>query len=232
MKWRSPSLGIVVAVLFVGAGILIGRELFGGGVPPKEVAKIARATGDSAVTAYRKDVEAIVPALRDSVKFYKAEARVAARVVVERDTVRITDTITVTPVVDTVTGVQRIPFPSYQDRGITLAETLSVHPPIPDSTQFTRRIVLGFDPDSLSIALLRLPNGLDRITTHAEGMGISTSVLNAAQKPPPSSGTLETAWGAARVGGCVATGWGVAEENELVVLAGGVICLLGLLVGG
>lgn len=165
--------------LFV-AGLMVGCE----GTKREASAAYSRLAHqyDSAVVELvsAKQVAATVPALKDSIKFYQGKPEAAARIAVKRDTVRLIDTLA--PSVDSLTD--SLTFPPASRDGITVLERLAFTPPIPP-TRITRLLAVATDPDSISVALLRTPDGLTRFVAAAERDGIRLQVVDAAGIQPP-----------------------------------------------
>jgi hypothetical protein len=165
-----------------------------------DAADAARAGGDSAVTAYRSQaaLDAMAnanAALADSLARYQAKARVVAKVVVTRDTVTVRDTVwlAATTSADTSTGdTATVVVPPAVADGVEIHETLRVTPATARVQRASLSVVIH--PDTLALALLRLPNGLDRLVA-VGGPDTRARVLDAAQvRPGPSTAQKALTW--------------------------------------
>lgn len=221
----------VLAVAFFG-----GRCSAAAGVSPEAAAELARHAGDSAVTSYRKSIASVIGGLEDSVKHYKAEAQAGAKIVIRRavltreDTAKIvaamptcdsTSRRTLTPCVpraDTAT----VPLPEVRDTGgVAIAETLRVAPP---PVFLTRRLALRFEPDTLLVAFLRTPEGLNRFTAIGTRAGLKVSVADAAAVAPPKERHGPGLLDVLGAGSCLAGGWAAAKEAVGPALGAGAAC--------
>jgi hypothetical protein len=177
MKWLVAA-GLVLAC-FV-AGLMVGCER------TKRQASVAYSRlahqYDSAVVELvsARDVAAIVPVLQDSIRTYAGRIQYSTRIVIRRDTVRLIDTLAVDSLTDSVT------FPPVTRDGITVLERLTFAPPIPP-TRISRALGVAVQPDTLSLALLRMPDGLLRFIAAAERTGVRLQVVDAAGIQPPKA---------------------------------------------
>lgn len=175
---------------------------------------------DSAVVRYG-DVDAAAAQLRDSLAYYHATPRVVTRLVQTRDTVR--DTVEVFTV-DTLAGgpdTTLVTFAPQTQAGVTLDARLRIWPrPLPQ-TMYRLDYRIGFQPDTLLLALARTPEGLDRIVATAVNTGQALRVLDAVQEPPPRvSPVLQ----GLRVGSCLLAGFGIGSERWTLAGAGAAGC--------
>lgn len=227
----KPGVWVVLGVVIVAAWVG-GRYSAEAGVSPEDAAALARQAGDRAVASYKaRDLPALLGPLRDSIAHYRGRATAGARIVVRRapltreDTARIAAAIARRASMDPAPDTATVPLEPFQDRGITVAETLQVAPP---PSVVIRRIGLVFDPDTLLVAFLRTPEGLTRVTAAATTAGVALAVADAAAIAPPvkKRGPNFGDWlGAAS---CVAGGWAAAKEavGPALVAGGGCAVLL------
>lgn len=222
---------ILAGVAVLGVAFVGGRCSAAAGVSPEAAAELARHAGDSAVTSYRKSVASVIGGLEDSVKHYKAEAQAGAKIVIRRavltreDTAKIVAAVARTegapafpPQVDTAT----VPLPEVRDTGgVAIAETLRVAPP---PVFLTRRLALRFEPDTLLVAFLRTPEGLNRFTAIGTRAGLKVSVADAAAVAPPQERHGPGLLDVLGAGSCLAGGWAVAKEAVVPALGAGAAC--------
>lgn len=180
MKWLVLA-GLAVTVFL--AGLMVGCER------TKAQAAVAYSQlahqHDAAVAELTsaKQVAADVPILRDSLAHYRGRPQASTRLVVHRDTVRIRDTVFAAgAAADSLTDT--LVFPPITRQGITVLERLAFTPPIPP-TRITRWVVATTDPDSISVLLLRQPDGLLRFVAAAEREGVRLHIADAAALQPP-----------------------------------------------
>jgi hypothetical protein len=218
-------------------GALLAYFLFAdlGSISQRELRTALRDTGDSAVAAYRTSGEmqdllsdAVGEAIRDTVKFYEAEVRAAAVVEIRRDTVTVSDTTVVT-----VAGprLRTLRWDPVTKGGVTIFETNYFEPGIARGTRVERSITLGFQPDTLALALLRLDNGIERMSALLNGTG-EVVVINAAVYDPGPT-TFDKLSRYLGIGGCVVAGFQVGRlasdvnfstGDWIVAGVGGVVC--------
>jgi hypothetical protein len=108
--------------------------------------------------------------------------------------------------------------------GITVAETLTVHPP---PLLLQRAATISFDPDTLVIALLQTPEGLHRFTAALNQPGSQVRVVDAAMLAPKRHGPLRTTIKVATLAACLVTGYAAAEDQLTPTLVAGGICATG-----
>jgi len=214
------GLAIAFAATFV-AGTFVNR-----GYDDADIADARREGGDSATAAVStKYLNEVVKPMQDSIDFYKAKPQAAAKIVVRRDTVRIADTITLaaTPVGDSAV----LEWPLYKDRGVAVAETLTVAPAPPMGTRFRRALGIAIAPDTILAALLRLPGGSQRFSALALGQGyVSAEVVDAARRGTATP-FLSRAASVGGTGACVASTAFLVSGSDAWVAIGstGVACL-------
>jgi hypothetical protein len=230
MKTGTAVLLLLLGLAGAVVGFGLGKRLYDrGGISLEDAAELARAAGDSAVTAYREHVDDLVLELRDSIAYYQGEARLAARLELRRPSVRVVDTVEVPAA---PAGDSSAVVPLYLDTlGVHLVERLTITPP---PTAITRELELTFDPDTLAFALLRLPSGLDRVTAAATSFGLEVRVLDAAQVAQ-DRGRHWFGWDVLHAGACLAAGLAGGRElagegtlaTTIVLGAGGTACAVG-----
>jgi hypothetical protein len=236
----KKTLAFLAAGLLGGA--LLSYFLFSqpDGLSQREARELARTSGDSAVAAFRTSgemqdllVRAVGDALKDTVAFYEGEVRTAGVLEIRRDTVTVHDTVPGAP----RPGLMRVLRwdPIDQD-GLHVEETHYYNPGINPKTTIRRDLTISFDPDTLAIALLRLPNGIERLTGLMNETG-EVVVLDAATwSPEPTTFDQLTRYvGAA---GCVAAGFQLGRlasgasfstGDWAVAGGGGALCAIKLL---
>lgn len=216
---RNLFMPVLVAAAVAGG---VGWCAAPRGMSPEEAAELARAQGDSAVLSYRKSVAVVIGQLTDSVAYYRARPQAGARLVVRRDTVRQVDTVEVAagPPGDTV-DIRLAPI--TQD-GMRLEETIDV---APRPTFLARRATLVFNPDTILVAILKLPNGLERFTAAGTRAGLAVTVADAAGTPPGRGAGLALQLGTGA--GCGVAGWaaGNLERRQLAGVLGALVCVVG-----
>jgi hypothetical protein len=235
----KKTLTFLVAGLVGGA--LLSYFLFSqhDGLSQDEARELARESGDSAVAAFRTSgqmenllADAVGDALRDTVAFYEGEVRTAGVLEIRRDTVTFTDTV----MVNTPGLLRVLPWDPIDQEGLHVEETHYYNPGINPKTKIRRDLTISFDPDTLAIALLRLPNGIERLTGLMNETG-EVVVLDAATfDPGPTTFDQLTRYvGAA---GCVAAGFQLGRlasgtdfstGDWIVAGAGGGLCGIKLL---
>lgn len=226
---KYVTLLVVVAVVAVGM-FFLGRSTIEAGVSREDVAELLREAGDSAVTAYLSSSEMeqfIEDALSDTVEYYDAEVRAAARVVVRRDTLRFTDTLLVDVEVDSATANDTvlITLPVIDSAGIVMRESLTV---APNPIFFARHTQLSFDPDTLLVAMLRTPEGIDRFTAAGTREGITIGVADAAQVRQSDHRVLRSVSTLFVALGCGLSGWFLGQESTTPALVAGGVCAGGI----
>lgn len=182
MKWLV-WVGLALA-LFV-AGLMVGCD------KAKREAAVAYSRlahqHDAAVAELvsARQVAADVPILRDSIAHYRGQALASARVEIRRDTLQLTDTLFVPGgPADSLTST--VAFPPLASRGVTVFERLGFDPPI-GPTRIQRWLGIAIDPDTVSVVLLRTPDGLQRFIAQAEREGVRLNVVDAAALAPPAA---------------------------------------------
>jgi hypothetical protein len=222
------SVALALIGLALAGGLLFGRASVERGIPRDRVHELLREAGDSAVTAFRSSSEMadfVAGALKDTVEYYDAEVRAAARIVLRRDTVRQVDTVHVEAAVASITGdTATLALPEIRQDGIAVAETLTV---APQPSLLLRAAHISLEPDTILAALLRTADGIDRFSAAAVGTGRFITIADAAQLRRREHKTLNMIVRALTVGGCFATGLGVGMENTALTLGGGSVCLGG-----
>jgi hypothetical protein len=223
---------ISIALALIGmalvGGLLFSRATVERGIPRDRVHELLRGAGDSAVTAFRSSSEMadfVAAALKDTVEYYDAEVRAAARIVVRRDTVHQVDTVHVEAAVASIAGdTATLALPEIRQDGIAVAETLTV---APQPSLLLRAAHISFEPDTILAALLRTPEGIDRFSAAAVGTGRFVSIADAAQLERRGHRTLNNVIRGITVAGCVATGIGIGQENSMLMVGGGAVCTAG-----
>lgn len=218
MRWNHVGTLIVAAAFLLG-GWWLG-QLFGPrGLSPDEVAELVRRAGDSAVVVYR-DAETVRRAA--AVALGNVPAGVArnptlvVKVRTPADTVRIIDTVVVAPQTDSVLSV---PFPDLDTNGISISDTVTLTPAPSRETRFSRSLHVTWNPDTLTVALLRDPAGFDRVVA---ALGERQLAVVEAVRSEKVSGT-QRRWGLRCV---VGPGAGVGMDG-VVRATIGVACGLG-----
>ncbi len=174
----------LVVMLVAGLGVFfLGRATAVTGIDRETVSDLLRASGDSAVTAFRSGNEMkefVSEALSDTVQFYDAEVRAATKIVIRRDTIRIQgERIVINRPVDTTPqDTILVALPLIEQNGITVAESLLIQPP---PNLLERSTVIFFDPDTIIAAILRTPDGIDRFAAAGLSSGTQATVIDAAQ---------------------------------------------------
>lgn len=219
-----------LAVGMVAAGLVafaLAWWLHPKGVPLERVAALVRAAGDSAVASYDRDVQATLSELRDSVRHYKAEAVAGARVVIRRVPVLVADTTrraTAAAPADTA----HVAMPAVHQDGVTVEESLTV---APAPALLARRLFITWDPDTVLVALLRTPDGLQRFTALATRAGVGATVVDAAATAPKPRTSLPAV--VLTAAGCGTLGYALARPADdgsrvWLLLGGGGACALGI----
>ncbi len=218
---------LVLALLAVAGAFLFGRSTVEAGVSLEDVATLAREAGDSAVTAYLSSdalEEFVQDQLADTVEHYQGEVRAATKIEIVRDPIFITDTLIMPP--DTVPipvgdQVREIAFPTIDTNSVRVEETLFISPrPI----FLRRRLRVTFDPDTMIVALLRTPEGLDRFSAALTRSGSSSRVVDAAQLRVKQRSTAQSAVKLIAFASCVLAGYAAAENSVVPTVVGAVVC--------
>lgn len=218
---------ILIPIALSVGGYFLGMFTVDKGMDREAVSDLLRAAGDSAVTAFRSGSEMenfVSGALSDTVDHYQAEVRAATRIVVRRETVTIRDTVPLVLPVAAPEDTVEIVFPLVQQEGITLAESLTVHPP-PDLLQ--RRIGISFDADTIIAAILRTPEGVDRFAAAGLGPNLEATVIDAAQIRTRNTNTVQQVIQVLTVAGCFVSGYALSDSQTQVALISGGVCAAG-----
>jgi hypothetical protein len=218
-------LSVLIPVLLLALlAFVMGRLTVHRGVPLDEVARQLRAAGDSAVTEYRSSsgMRAFVDSLLgDTVAYYQAEVRAAAKLVIRHDTLRVTDTVPL-PAVPLGHDTVVVALPPVDSVGIHVTEALTVSPP---PRFLLRDLRVELDPDTMLVALLRTPSGVDRFV--AAGRRAGVRVQDAAQLATGANEPLRVGIRAATLAACVLVGYSVAEQAWLPATISGTVCAVG-----
>lgn len=222
-----PAIAVVLIVFGYAAGCQRGNAQH-----RKELADAVRAAGDSAVTAYLSSGELeefVGEALRDTVEHYEAKVEAATKIEIRRVPIVVRDTVVVVqaPEDSISTTVQ---LPPYDSAGVRVEEVLTFTPQIRPGTVLSRDLKVSFDPDTLTVALLGTPGGLQRFTAYLEGQNLRVVDAGALDHSPSLGSRLVTAAG---VAGCLASGVQVGRGvsgTDLgtagvgVLVGGGLLC--------
>ena len=228
MKLRD-AIGIALVSFVIGA-VLVNR-LYGDHVSTAELsALLAEKDSSVAVVTRERDLARELGSdLRRQMDSLEASPEVVTRIVVERDTVQLTDTVEVSSLVppdaqptDTVT----LTLEPFAEAGVTVEETVSLSPP---PSHFVRSLTVRTNPDTLTLALVRDPNGIARIIAAAETEGVDVRSIFAGEVSREPS-FFSKVWDYTKPLACLATGYAAAEEKLEVAGAAGVICLAGFVI--
>jgi len=227
MTWKgwAALVAIVVIVAF-----FLGRSSVPAGISPAGAAQLARHAGDSAIASYSKPIAQVIGRLTDSIAFYKGTGQAGAKIVVNHQTIAVHDVAPVQtsanpdssihPKGDTVQVAMR----SIDSAGVQIAETLTVSP---RPSLVRRAIWFAPEPDTILVALLKTPEGLQRFTAAGTAAGLRVSVADAAATPPPSQhSTARAALTLLTLGGCTLLGveLGTSHSSWPLAAGGGAVC--------
>lgn len=161
---------LIVAVAFLLAGWWLHRLLGPSGLSPEEVAELVRRAGDSAVVVYR-DAETVRRAadlaLGNVPRPVAGDPTLVVRVRTQVDTVRVVDTVRLAPAAGD--SVLVVPFPDLDTNGISISDTVTLTPAPSLETSVSRSLHVTWNPDTLTVALLRDPAGFDRVVAALRG---------------------------------------------------------------
>lgn len=222
----------LAAIMVIGA-FFFGRSSKPDGISPAAAAELARKAGDSAIASYSKPIAQVIGRLEDSVKFYKGTSQAGAKIVVQHQTVGIQDQASLqtsaTPSSDTNGAViridtARVPMPPIDSAGVQLAETLTVSP----RPSLVRRAVwFAIAPDTILVALLKTPEGLQRFTAAGTAAGLRVSVADAAATlPARRSAGARVALTVLTLGSCGLLGveLGTSHTSAPIAIGSGAVC--------
>ncbi len=221
MTWKT---WLVLAAILGCAAFLFGRASKPDGISPAAAAQLARRAGDSAVASYSKPIAQVIGSLQESVTFYRGKAQAGAKIVVGHQAVTIHDQAPVqtsaNPGSVTRLDTAQVVLPAIDSGGIQLAESLTVSPA---PNLVLRALHVTVDPDTILVALLKTPEGLQRFTAAGTAAGLRVSVADAAAVAPASGRSLGHVLRTVLVlSSCVVTGVEAADPHRsAVVLIGG-----------
>ena len=219
--------GVALVCLTLGAALM--NRAYGDRVPRAEVARmLAEHDSSVALVLSQRDLEREVgDALRAEIKDL-GDVEVVTRLVIIRDTVRVTDTLsieTLVPADALPTDTVDLDLGDWHDSGITVVESVRISPP---PRFYVRELAVSFDADTLALALVRDEFGIARILAASQTEGVDVRAIFAAEVGAKSS-FLGEVFGLAKIASCAAAGW-AAAKSQLEVLAGsGAVCLAGLI---
>ena len=221
--------GVALVCLTLGAALM--NRAYGDRIPRAEVARML-AEHDSSVAQILSahDIEKeLGDDLRTKVdSLQNVEVEVVTRLVIRRDTVRVTDTLrieTLVPADALPTDTVDLDLDDWRDSGITVVESVRISPP---PRFYVRELTVSFDPDTLALALVRDEFGIARILAASQTEGVDVSTIFAAEVGVTSS-FLGEVFGLAKIASCAAAGWAAAKSQLEVMVGSGAGCLAGLI---
>lgn len=221
----TEKIVVLISIVIVGAiAFASGRSSVNRGIDQETVHNMLRAAGDSAVTEFRSSAgmeEFVADVLADTVEYYTAEVQAATKIVIRRDTIRITGERVEVPVQVSSTDTVTVALPDIRQSGIYVSESLSIYPP---PQMMDRSIDISFDPDTLMVALLETEEGISRFSAAAMNAGIQTRVIDAAQVRQQDYSGVKSALTVVTMAACIVTGYTIADENWKIAAVAGSTC--------